>query len=90
MDVSKNNSNMSYGYPRYSLTKDPQNTDYKEWLNMCDSNTQFVGNINNYSSPEAALSVQNAISTSISTILQLLSSMGVPGVGTIAEIINLL
>ncbi|MFJ1137413.1 insecticidal delta-endotoxin Cry8Ea1 family protein [Bacillus cereus group sp. BfR-BA-01354] len=42
LGASQNNSNMSNRYPMYPLAKDPQtsiqNTNYKDWLNMCTNN----------------------------------------------------
>ncbi|WP_157404955.1 hypothetical protein [Bacillus mycoides] len=45
LDALQNNSNMSNRYPRYPLANNPQvplqNTNYKDWLNMCQTNTPF-------------------------------------------------
>ncbi|PHD59073.1 pesticidal crystal protein [Bacillus toyonensis] len=98
LDTSQNNSNMSNRYPRYPLANNPQtpmrNVNYKEWLNMCDSNTKFVGDINTYSSPKAALSVQNAIVTGISISGTVFLVIGSPVLGQslllISRLINLL
>ncbi|MED3539380.1 insecticidal delta-endotoxin Cry8Ea1 family protein [Bacillus toyonensis] len=98
LDASQNNSTMSNRYPRYPLANDPQasmqNTNYKDWLNMCDSNTQFVGDISTYSSPEAALSVRDAVLTGINTAGTILSNLGVPfasqSFGMIGRIIGIL
>ncbi|PER37538.1 hypothetical protein COL26_32435 [Bacillus thuringiensis] len=42
LDASRNNSTMSTHYPRYPLANNPQasmqNTNYKDWLNMCTNN----------------------------------------------------
>ncbi|MED3357749.1 insecticidal delta-endotoxin Cry8Ea1 family protein [Bacillus thuringiensis] len=98
LDASQNNSTMSNRYPRYPLANDPQasmqNTNYKDWLNMCDSNTQFVGDISTYSSPEAALSVRDAVLTGINTAGTILSNLGVPfasqSFGMIGRLIGIL
>nr|AGV55019.1 insecticidal protein Cry56Ba1 [Bacillus thuringiensis serovar mogi] len=43
LDTSPNSSTMSTRYPRYPLAKNPQismqNTNYKDWINMCTNNT---------------------------------------------------
>ncbi|MEI4605766.1 insecticidal delta-endotoxin Cry8Ea1 family protein [Bacillus cereus] len=98
LDASQNNSNMSNRYPRYPLANDPQmpmrNTNYKEWLNMCDLNTPFVGDISTYSSPEIALSAQNAVLTGINVAGNILSYFGVPLVkqsfGIVSKLISIL
>ncbi|MBT2576149.1 pesticidal crystal protein [Bacillus sp. ISL-8] len=98
LDTSRNSSNMSNRYPRYPLANDPQasmqNTNYKDWLNMCDSNSQFVGDISTYSSPEAALSVRDAVLTGINTAGTILSNLGVPlasqSFGIISRLIGIL
>lgn len=80
LDASRNNSNMSNHYPRYPLANDTQasmqNTNYKDWLTMCDSNTQFVGDISKYSSLEAYASAKASIGFGVglvSTILGIFS-----------------
>ncbi|MCU5601455.1 insecticidal delta-endotoxin Cry8Ea1 family protein [Bacillus wiedmannii] len=43
LDTSPNSSTMSTRYPSYPLAKNPQismqNTNYKDWINMCTNNT---------------------------------------------------
>lgn len=90
LDASQNNFNMSNRYRRYPLANDPQasmqNTNYKDWLTMCDSNTQFVGDISKYSSFEAYISAKAAIGFGaglVSTILSIFSGPISLVIGTI-------
>ncbi|AZJ24771.1 hypothetical protein CT694_35710 (plasmid) [Bacillus wiedmannii bv. thuringiensis] len=63
--TSQNNSNMSKHYPRYPLANDPQasmqNTNYKDWLNECEGNTQYSDST--HAAVIAGLSVAGTILT---------------------------
>ncbi|TKI82120.1 insecticidal delta-endotoxin Cry8Ea1 family protein, partial [Bacillus mycoides] len=82
LDASPNNSNMSTLHPRYPLANDPQaamqNTNYKDWLTMCDSNTQFVGDISKYSSLEAYTSAKASIGFGLGLTSTILGIFGGP------------
>ncbi|MCU5600785.1 MULTISPECIES: insecticidal delta-endotoxin Cry8Ea1 family protein [Bacillus cereus group] len=82
LDASPNQSNMSNTYPKYPLANNPEasmkNTNYKDWLAMCNQNEQLIGDISMYSSPEAYVSVRGSIGFGVGLLSTILVVLGGP------------
>nr|AGV55020.1 insecticidal protein Cry73Aa [Bacillus thuringiensis serovar mogi] len=82
LDTSRKSSNMSTCYPRYPIAKNPQktmqNTNYKDWINMCTSKNLEDGI---YST-----SAKDVITNSINISSYIISMLGMPYLSSIVAI----
>ncbi|MED1383969.1 insecticidal delta-endotoxin Cry8Ea1 family protein [Bacillus mycoides] len=82
LDTSRSSSTMSTRYPRYPLAENPQismqNTNYKDWINMCASR-----NLEDGIYPTSA---NDVITNSINISSYILSMLGMPNLSSIIAI----
>nr|ATG85670.1 insecticidal crystal protein [Bacillus thuringiensis] len=85
LDASSSTSNMTNQYSRYPLANNPQafmrNTNYKDWLAMCERNDTGV-----LENPEV-LSLRGAVGTGVSIVGMIFSLIGIPVIGEVVGIL---
>lgn len=90
LDVAPSYSNVPNNYPKYPLANEPQalmrNTNYKDWLNLCEENNTGVLA---YSSPETFSNI-DAIQDGLSITSSILSLLNIPIIGDVLGIIGTL